>query len=70
MLNQSRTPKSSVPVTARPYMPNDYGILDESAGSGLLPWSRVSERLAAARNYWKHTTRPDGRSHAKPFEAK
>ena len=47
-------------------MPKDYGILDESAGSGLLPWGRVSERLAASRNYWIHTTRPDGRPHAKP----
>jgi len=66
MLNQSRTPKSSVPVAARPDMPKDYGILEESAGSGLLPWDRVSKRLAASRNYWIHTTRPDGRPHAKP----
>ena len=66
MVNQSRTPKTSVPVAARPHMPKNYGILDENAGSGLLPWARVSERLAAARNYWIHTTRPDGRPHAKP----
>jgi hypothetical protein len=47
-------------------MPKDYGILGEDAGSGLLPWSRVSERLEASRNYWVHTTRPDGRAHVKP----
>lgn len=47
-------------------MPKDYGILDENAGSGLLPWSRASKRLAGSRNYWIHTTRPDKRPHAKP----
>jgi hypothetical protein len=47
-------------------MPKDYGILGEDAGSGLLPWSRASERLAASRNYWIHTTRLDGRPHVKP----
>ena len=66
MLNQSRTPRTSDPVATRPHMPKNYRILDESAGSGLLPWGRVSERLAASRNYWIYTTRPDGRPHAKP----
>jgi hypothetical protein len=47
-------------------MPKDYGILGEDAGSGLLPWSRVNERLEASRNYWVHTTRTDGRPHVKP----
>jgi hypothetical protein len=65
MSNQSRIPRTS-PAVTRPKMPKDYGILGEDAGSGLLPWSRVSERLEASRNYWVHTTRPDGRSHAKP----
>lgn len=31
-----------------------------------MPWSRVHERLIAARNYWVCSTRPDGRPHAKP----
>jgi len=31
-----------------------------------LPWSWAEERLAAARNYWIATTRPDGRPHARP----
>ena len=47
-------------------MPAGYGILDPTSGSGLLPWSRVSERMAGARNYWIGTTRPDGRPHAAP----
>jgi len=47
-------------------MPKDYGILGEDAGSGLLPWGRVSERLEGSRNYWVHSTRPDGRPHIKP----
>jgi hypothetical protein len=47
-------------------MPKNYGILDEEAGSGLLPWNRGRERLAASRNYWIHTTRPDGQPHVKP----
>jgi general stress protein 26 len=47
-------------------MPKEYGILDEQSGSGLLPWTRASERLVTARNYWIHTTRSDGRPHAKP----
>lgn len=50
----------------RPRMPKDYGILDERSGSGLLPWNQACERLAASRNYWIHTTRPDGRPHVKP----
>lgn len=61
---KSRTPLH--PVVTRPHMPKDYGILDAVAGSGLLPWSRASERLATSHNYWIHTTRPDGRPHAKP----
>jgi hypothetical protein len=47
-------------------MPAGYGLLGPEAGSGLVPWSRVDERLAAARNYWLATTRPDGRPHVMP----
>jgi PPOX class probable F420-dependent enzyme len=50
-------------VRDRPYAPG-YGI--SSAPEGLLPWSRVEERLSAARNYWVATTRPDGRPHVTP----
>jgi hypothetical protein len=51
-------------VTERPAMPKDYGVPDHD--EGLLPWSWAVERLAAAKNYWFHTTRPDGRPHAMP----
>jgi PPOX class probable F420-dependent enzyme len=42
----------------------DYGISD--GPDGLLPWSFASQRMAAARNYWIGSTRPDGRPHAAP----
>ncbi len=32
----------------------------------MLSWGYVEERMAAARNYWICTTRPDGRPHAAP----
>jgi hypothetical protein len=65
MSNRSRIPRTS-PEASRPNFPKDYGILGEDAGYGLLPWSRVGEQLEASRNYWIHTTRPDGRPHVKP----
>ncbi|MDP9236616.1 MAG: pyridoxamine 5'-phosphate oxidase family protein [Chloroflexota bacterium] len=54
---------SAGPKATRPYMPG-YGILPAGEGDGLLPWSWAVERLAAARNYWAVTVRPDGRPHA------
>src|SRR6266508_4004121 len=56
------------PRPSRPYMPG-YGIVGPDQGSGLLPWSWAEERLAAARNYWVATVRPDGRPHAMPVWA-
>jgi hypothetical protein len=55
------------PTPSRPPLPRGYGI-DQAAGAPgeLVPWQRVSEWLAAARNYWVCTTRPDGRPHTKP----
>lgn len=50
---------------SRPLMP-EYGLLAADQGSGLIPWSRVSEQMAAARNYWVATTRPDGHPHVMP----
>ena len=47
-------------------MPKDYGIKGPRSGSGLLSWARVSRQIAAARNYWIVTARPDGRPHAMP----
>ncbi|MBP7963597.1 MAG: pyridoxamine 5'-phosphate oxidase family protein [Caldilineaceae bacterium] len=52
-------------IPSRPHMPG-YGIQDAEDGAGLLPWSHVDERMAAARNYWIGSTRPDGRPHAAP----
>ncbi|HSN73709.1 MAG TPA: pyridoxamine 5'-phosphate oxidase family protein, partial [Anaerolineae bacterium] len=51
------------PLAQRPAM-QDYGISDEP--DGLLPWSFASQRMAAARNYWIGSSRPDGRPHAAP----
>jgi pyridoxine/pyridoxamine 5'-phosphate oxidase len=50
------------PRASRPHSPG-YGIVGEHEGQGLLPWSWAQERLAAARNYFISTTRPDGRPH-------
>jgi nitroimidazol reductase NimA-like FMN-containing flavoprotein (pyridoxamine 5'-phosphate oxidase superfamily) len=41
-----------------------YGVPETE--EGMLPWDWAVERLAAARNYWVATTRPDGRPHAMP----
>jgi PPOX class probable F420-dependent enzyme len=59
-------PKRSEPKASRPYMPG-YG-LDQITGrpGKRLPWSQVSELLAASRSYWVCTVRPDGRPHAVP----
>jgi general stress protein 26 len=59
-------PDRSLPVSARPQLPKDYGILDKNDGGGLLPWNQVSDRLEVSRNYWVQTTRSDSRPHAKP----
>ncbi|HLD94950.1 MAG TPA: pyridoxamine 5'-phosphate oxidase family protein [Anaerolineales bacterium] len=50
---------------SRPYMPG-YGIVAESKGVGLLPWSLVEERMVASRNYWIASAQPNGRPHAAP----
>ena len=53
------------PEASRPYMPG-YGILAETEGSGLIPWSWAEEQLSASRNYWVTTLRPDGSPHLMP----
>ena len=53
------------PQAGRPLLPKDYGVPQST--EGLLPWEHVTERLAAAKNYWICTTRPDGRPHATPI---
>jgi hypothetical protein len=53
-----------IPQASRPHMPG-YGIKPVEEGE-LLPWSFVSEGLAASHNYWVASTRPDGGPHAAP----
>jgi PPOX class probable F420-dependent enzyme len=43
-----------------------YGILGPSEGSGLLPWSWATWRLAESHDYWLATVWPDGRPHVMP----
>lgn len=43
-----------------------YGILGADEGSGLLPWSWATDRLAAAHDYWVASVWPDGRPHVMP----
>ncbi|MGZ6976697.1 MAG: pyridoxamine 5'-phosphate oxidase family protein [Acidimicrobiia bacterium] len=43
-----------------------YGLGGAPADGSALPWTDVTRWLAAARNYWVCTTRPDGRPHAMP----
>src|SRR5215469_2031682 len=52
------------PKRSRPLLPSDYGVPETE--DGMVSWSWAVERLAAARNYWFCTTRPDGRPHAMP----
>ena len=49
----------------RPYAPG-YGILPRGKGSGLLPWTWVTEHLSKAHTYWIATTRTDSRPHVMP----
>jgi len=57
--------KANEPKPSRPRIP-EYGI--PKTAKGMLPWSFVDERMAAARSYWVSTTRPDGRPHARPVD--
>ena len=65
-----RTKKASIakrpsgPRVDRPDIP--YGLKGPKEGMGLLPWSRVSERMRASYIYWISTTRKDGRPHSIP----
>src|SRR3712207_2502017 len=63
MTEQAHLRERTGPRTDRPDM-EGYGITTDR--EGMLAWSWASEQLAAARNYWVSTTRPDGRPHAAP----
>jgi PPOX class probable F420-dependent enzyme len=55
---------AQAPRPERPQMAPGYGIAQSP--EGLLAWDDVAAALAAARNYWLATTRPDGRPHVAP----
>ena len=59
------TQASGQPRASRPNIPG-YGIVGETEGRGLLPWSWAQSRLERGWNYWLVTTRPDGRPHMMP----
>jgi pyridoxine/pyridoxamine 5'-phosphate oxidase len=48
----------------RPPFAPGYGIAADD--DGLLPWDWVTQRMAAARNYWLATASPEGVPHAAP----
>ena len=55
-----------MPRAAAPRIPADYGVPQDGSGGERRPWNLADEHLAASRNYWICTTRPDGRPHAMP----
>lgn len=55
----------SQPKATRPHFPEGY--LDNPRG--LVPWSYIEQRLAAARNYWICSVHPDNKPHAIPVWA-
>ena len=50
-------------TTDRPHMPG-YGVPNDK--KGLLSWSHVTERMAAAQNYWICSVSPGNQPHATP----
>ena len=52
------------PTSSRPNVPPGYGIPREPGDAGT--WGAVADKIAASRNYWITSTRPDGRPHAMP----
>jgi nitroimidazol reductase NimA-like FMN-containing flavoprotein (pyridoxamine 5'-phosphate oxidase superfamily) len=65
-VENSRRKKSSAPVVSRPQIPAVSGLPKHK--KGLLPWARVSERMAEARVYWIATVDPACRPHATPVD--
>ena len=54
------------PIADRPQMPAEYLI--PATIEGILPWSHVDERLAAAMVYWIATSGPGGRPRVRPVD--
>ena len=55
-----------VPTAERPRLPKDYGV--PRTTKGLLDWSHVESRLAAARVYWIVTSGRGGRPRVRPLD--
>ena len=53
------------PRITRPRFPEGY----LAGPKALLPWSHVEQRLAAAKNYWICSVRPNGKPHTVPVWA-
>ena len=60
---QKQSPAPSGPKAGLPNVPPVYGLKERQQ---YLPWSHAEKRLAASRNYWICTARPDGRPHSIP----
>ncbi len=56
----------SHPNNARRQRPRGEEFTGITDDAGMLKWEWVSEQMAASRNYWVCSTRPDGRPHAMP----
>ena len=54
----------TAPIRGRPEI-EDYGV--PPGDEGMLEWSYVADRLAAASFYWVATCGPDGVPHAVPY---
>jgi len=58
-------PSNREPVAVgRPVVPDGYGLPENN--EGLLPWSHVEERMAAAKNYWIATANRDAKPSVTP----
>jgi nitroimidazol reductase NimA-like FMN-containing flavoprotein (pyridoxamine 5'-phosphate oxidase superfamily) len=60
---QKQTNQATGPIADRPHMPG-YGVPENK--KGLLSWSHVTERMAAAQNYWICSVSPGNQPHATP----
>ncbi len=52
------------PTPSRPNVPPGYGIPREPGDAGS--WDAIAQKIAASRNYWIASTRPDARPHVMP----
>jgi nitroimidazol reductase NimA-like FMN-containing flavoprotein (pyridoxamine 5'-phosphate oxidase superfamily) len=64
-LEKTSTKDNGGPSATRPHIPG-YGIPEDK--KGLLSWSHVVDRMAAATHYWICTVDPGGRPHATPVD--